>query len=51
MRIICWKYANYMQVYLAQLVTTMWFSSTDVIDYDIFVGALLSEEMRKISSK
>ena len=33
------------------LVTTMWFSTTDTIDYDTVVGALLSEEMRKISSK
>jgi hypothetical protein len=33
------------------LVTTMWFSSTDSIDYETVVGALLSEEMRKISSK
>jgi hypothetical protein len=33
------------------LVTTIWFSSTDVIDYDTVVGALLFEEMRKISSK
>jgi hypothetical protein len=33
------------------LVTTMWFSTTDTIDYDIVVGALLSEEMRKRSSK
>jgi hypothetical protein len=29
----------------------MWFSSTDSIDYDIFVGDLLSKEMRIISSK
>jgi hypothetical protein len=29
------------------LVTTMWFNTTDAIDYDIVVGALLSEEMRK----
>jgi hypothetical protein len=29
----------------------MWFSSTYDIDYDIVVGALLSEEMRKRSSK
>jgi hypothetical protein len=27
------------------LVTTMWFGSTDAIDYDIVVGALLSYEM------
>jgi hypothetical protein len=33
------------------LVTTMWFSTIDTIDYDIVVGALLSEEMRKRSSK
>ena len=33
------------------LVITMWFSSTDAIDYDIVVGALLFEEMRRISSK
>jgi hypothetical protein len=33
------------------LVTTMWFSSTDAIDYDIVVGALLTEEMRRRSSK
>jgi hypothetical protein len=29
----------------------MWFSSTYSIDYDIVVGALLSGEMRKRSSK
>jgi hypothetical protein len=33
------------------LVTSMWFSSTDVIDYETVVGALLFEEMRRISSK
>ena len=33
------------------LVTTMWFSTTYTIDYDIVEGALLSGEMRKISSK
>jgi hypothetical protein len=33
------------------LVTSMWFSTTDAIDYDIVVGALLSEEMRRRSSK
>ena len=33
------------------LVTSMWFSSTDVIDYDTIVGASLSKEMRKRSSK
>jgi hypothetical protein len=32
------------------LVTSMWFSTTDTIDYDIVVGALLSEEMRRKSS-
>ena len=32
------------------LVTTMWFNTTDAIDYDIVVGSLLFEEMRKISS-
>jgi hypothetical protein len=29
----------------------MWFISTNVIDYDIVVGALLSEEMWRISIK
>ena len=29
------------------LVTTMWFSSKDAIDYDTVVGFLLSEEMRR----
>jgi hypothetical protein len=33
------------------LVTTMWLISTDAIDYDIVVGALLYEEMRKTSNK
>jgi hypothetical protein len=33
------------------LVTTMWFSTTDAIEYDTIVGALLSEDVRKISSK
>ena len=33
------------------LVTTMWFNRTYAIDYDIVVGALLFEEMRKRSSK
>jgi hypothetical protein len=33
------------------LVTTMWFSSTDAIDYDTVVEALLSEEMKRRSSK
>jgi hypothetical protein len=33
------------------LVTTVWFNTTDAIDYDIVVGALLSEEMRRRSSK
>jgi hypothetical protein len=33
------------------LVTTMWFSTTYTIDYDTIVGALLSEEMRRRSSK
>jgi hypothetical protein len=33
------------------LVTTMWFSTTYTIDYDTVVGALLSEEMRRRSSK
>jgi hypothetical protein len=33
------------------LVTTVWFNTTDAIDYDIFVGALFSEEIRKTSSK
>jgi hypothetical protein len=32
-------------------VTSMWFITTDAIDYDIVVGALLSEEMRRRSSK
>jgi hypothetical protein len=29
----------------------MWFSSADAIDYDIVVGDLFSEEMRRRSSK
>ena len=33
------------------LVTTMWFNTTNAIDYDSVVGALLSEEMRKKSGK
>ena len=33
------------------LVRTMWFSSTNAIDYDTVVGAFLSQEMRKTSSK
>ena len=33
------------------LVTTMWFSSTNSIDYDIVLGALLSKEMRRRSNK
>jgi hypothetical protein len=33
------------------LVTTMWFNTTDTIDYEIVVGALLSEETRKRFSK
>jgi hypothetical protein len=33
------------------LVTTMWFITTDAIDYDTLVGYLLSEEIRKRSSK
>jgi hypothetical protein len=33
------------------LVTSMWFITTDTIDYDIVVGALLIEEMRRRSSK
>jgi hypothetical protein len=33
------------------LVTTMWFSTIDTIDYDTVVGDLLSEEMRKRSNK
>jgi hypothetical protein len=32
-------------------ITTMWFSSTYSIDYDTVVGDLLSEEMRRSSSK
>jgi hypothetical protein len=33
------------------LVTSISFSSTDVLDYDSVVGALLAEEMRRKSSK
>jgi hypothetical protein len=33
------------------LVTTVWFNTIDAIDYDIVVGALLCEEIRRISSK
>jgi hypothetical protein len=33
------------------LVTTVWFNTTYAIDYDTVVGALLSQEMRKTSSK
>jgi hypothetical protein len=33
------------------LVTTVWFNTTDAIDYDIVMGALLSEEIRKTYSK
>ena len=33
------------------LVTTVWFNTTNAIDYDNVVGALLSEEMRRRSSK
>ena len=33
------------------LVTTVWFNTTYAIDYDIVVGALLCEEMRRRSSK
>jgi hypothetical protein len=33
------------------LVTSISFSSTDVLDYDSIVGALLAKEMRKKSSK
>jgi hypothetical protein len=33
------------------MVTTVWFNTTDAIDYDIVVGALLCEEMRKKSNK
>jgi hypothetical protein len=29
----------------------MWFSSANAIDYDTIVGALVSEEMRRRSSK
>jgi hypothetical protein len=33
------------------LVTSIWFSTKDTIDYDTFVGVMLSEEMRRRSSK
>jgi hypothetical protein len=33
------------------LVTTVWFNTTNSIDYDTVVEALLSEEMMKKSSK
>jgi hypothetical protein len=33
------------------VITFMWFSSADDIDYDIVVGALFSEEMRRRSTK
>ena len=33
------------------LVRSMWFSSTNFIDYDTVVEALLSEEIRKRSNK
>jgi hypothetical protein len=33
------------------LVTTVWFNTTNVIDYDTIVGAFLFEEIRKTSSK
>ena len=33
------------------LVTSMWFITTKIIDYDIVVGALLNEEMRRRSSQ
>ena len=33
------------------LVTSIIFSSTDLLDYDYVVGALLAEEMRRKSSK
>jgi hypothetical protein len=33
------------------LVTSMWFITTDTIDYDIVVGDLLNEEMRRRSSQ
>jgi hypothetical protein len=36
---------------LDNLVTTMWFSTTNSIDYETVLGALLSEEMRKRFSK
>jgi hypothetical protein len=36
---------------LDHLVTTMWFNTTDAIDYDTVVGALLCEEMSRRSNK
>ena len=33
------------------LVTTVWFNTTDAIDYDTVVGDLLSEEIRKTFNK
>jgi hypothetical protein len=33
------------------MVTTVWFNTTDAIDYDTIVGALLCEEMRKKTNK
>jgi len=36
---------------LDNLVTTMWFSTTNSIDYETVLGDLLSEEMRKRFSK
>jgi hypothetical protein len=36
---------------LDHLVTTVWFNTTNSIDYDIVVGDLFSEQMRKKSSK
>jgi hypothetical protein len=33
------------------MVTSMWFNTTDAIDYDTVVGALFSKEMRRRSSK
>jgi hypothetical protein len=37
--------------YWDHLVTSMWFNSENAIDYDIVVGALLFEEMRKTSKE
>jgi len=36
--------------YWDHLVTSMWFSTIDTIEYDIVLGALLSEEVRRKSS-